>query len=208
MSRRTSAVVPGRPRLQWCGSTIEPRIYGTGRVASGRPCQVERKATDGATRPQGTEGDPKHSIKVGQYRPLTLALICRELKPQSGILEGNHLMTAQEESDESKDGQDNCWHVASIVNCIAFAVNLLREDTLMANNNILFFLFLPRFRSGHPKASEDRFQERSGESKCFVGGTRRAPGGRTHANPAGRKPSGGDEMRRSGNNEVSTTGRR
>jgi hypothetical protein len=85
-------------------------------------------------RPQGAESDPKHSIKVRQYRPLTFALICRELKPQSGILEGNGLMTAKEESDESKDGQDNCWHVASIVNCIAFAVNLLRPDTLMANN--------------------------------------------------------------------------
>jgi hypothetical protein len=48
-------------------------------------------------RPQAVECDPKRSIKSRQNGPPTFSPECRQLQSQGSILEGNRLMTAQEQ---------------------------------------------------------------------------------------------------------------
>jgi len=45
---------------------------------------------------------------------LTVSLEGRELQPQGGIFDGDGLVTAQQESDESKDRQEKGWHVLQL----------------------------------------------------------------------------------------------
>src|SRR5579859_2942290 len=60
----------------------------------------------------------------------------RELQPQGRIFDCDGLVAAQQESDESKDKQEEGWHVTPIVRPNSFQVNLLRTDTIMANDRV------------------------------------------------------------------------
>ena len=54
----------------------------------------------------------------------------RELQSQGSILEGNGLVTAQEQSNESKEGQEQGWHI-----CMLLHISVLPSDGVMANDN-------------------------------------------------------------------------
>jgi hypothetical protein len=82
------------------------------------------------------ESDPKYSIEGRQNGLLTFSLEGRELQPQGSIFDGDGLVTAQQESDESKDRQQKGWHVLRLFGSKPFQVNLLRADAIMANDRI------------------------------------------------------------------------
>jgi hypothetical protein len=65
--------------------------------------------------PQAAESDPKYSIEGRQNGSLTFSLEGGELQPQGSIFDCDGLVTAQQESDESKDKQEKGWHVTPIV---------------------------------------------------------------------------------------------
>jgi hypothetical protein len=84
--------------------------------------------------PQAAESDPKHSIEGRQNGSLTFSLEGRELQPQGSIFDGDGLVTAQQESDESKDRQEKGWHVLRLFVRNPFQVKLLRAGAIMAND--------------------------------------------------------------------------
>src|SRR5262252_1565768 len=88
-------------------------------------------------RPQAAQSDPKHSIEGRQNGSLTCSLKGRELQPQGSIFDGDGLMTALQEPDESKDRQEKGWHVLRLFVPNSFQVNLLRADAIMANDRPL-----------------------------------------------------------------------
>jgi hypothetical protein len=105
-------------------------------AASGRQCQPGHRATASASRTtSGGECDPKHSIEGRQNGSLTFSLEGGELQPQGSIFDGDGLVTAQQESDESKDRQEKGWHVLRLFGPNPFQVNLLRADAIMANHS-------------------------------------------------------------------------
>ena len=53
---------------------------------------------------------PKQSIESPQNRSFAFSLECRELQSQSRIFDHDGLLTAQEETDESKDREEKAWH--------------------------------------------------------------------------------------------------
>ena len=55
--------------------------------------------------PQAAEGNPKHTVKGRQNWAFFLALKCRYLHSERCVLEGNDLMAAEEQSEESKHQQ-------------------------------------------------------------------------------------------------------
>jgi hypothetical protein len=55
--------------------------------------------------PQAAERNPKHPVKGRQKRTLLLSLKCRYLHSQGRVLDGNGLMAAEEQSEESKHQQ-------------------------------------------------------------------------------------------------------
>ena len=59
---------------------------------------------------------------------------CRELQPEGGILNSKRLVAAQQEANESKDGQNEDWHGSRLFVAIPLRVNLLTPDRIMANN--------------------------------------------------------------------------
>ena len=63
-----------------------------------------------------------------------VSLQCGELHPESCILDSNGLMSAHQESDESKDGQEKDWHGSRLFVFIPFQVNLLQADGILAND--------------------------------------------------------------------------
>jgi hypothetical protein len=60
------------------------------------------------------------------------------LQPQGGIFDGDGVVTAQQESDESKDRQEKGWHVLRLFVRNPFQVNLLRAGAIMANDRYSF----------------------------------------------------------------------
>jgi hypothetical protein len=56
----------------------------------------------------------------------------RELHWQGDILEGNGLVTAQDQSNESNEGQQQGWHL-----CMLLHTSALPADGIMANDNWL-----------------------------------------------------------------------
>jgi hypothetical protein len=52
----------------------------------------------------------------------------RELQPEGGILHCNGPVAAQQESNESKDGQNEAWHVSRLFVFISF----LHTDVILA----------------------------------------------------------------------------
>jgi len=91
--------------------------------------------------PQAAESDPKYSIEAPQNGSLTASLEGRELQPQGSILDCDGLVTAQQESDESKDKQEKGWHVLRLFGSNPFRVNLLRADAIMANDSVSLAVF-------------------------------------------------------------------
>jgi len=85
--------------------------------------------------PIAAESDPKHSIEGRQNGSLTFSLEGRELQPQGRIFDCDGLVTAQQESDESKNKQEKGWHVLRLFVPNSFQVNLLRTDAIMANDS-------------------------------------------------------------------------
>ena len=61
--------------------------------------------------PEAAETDPEHPIEGRQNGSLTFSLEGGELQPQGSIFDCNGLMTAHQESDDSKDRQEEGWHV-------------------------------------------------------------------------------------------------
>jgi hypothetical protein len=53
-------------------------------------------------RPPAADGDPKHPVKGRQNGALLLSLKRRYLHSQRRVLDGNGLMAAEEQSEESK----------------------------------------------------------------------------------------------------------
>jgi hypothetical protein len=58
------------------------------------------------------------------------------LESQGSIFDGDGLVTAQQESDESKDRQEKGWHVLRLFVPKSFEVNLLRADAIMVNDTL------------------------------------------------------------------------
>ena len=79
-------------------------VYETVRAATAQPCPPGRSTTDGATRTTGCEDSPEHSMQRRQHRALALSLECGELQSQGYVLDGNGLVTAQQEPQEPNDG--------------------------------------------------------------------------------------------------------
>jgi hypothetical protein len=55
--------------------------------------------------PQAAEGNPKHPVKGRQKRALLLSLKRGYLHSESCVLDGNGLMAAEEQPEESKHQQ-------------------------------------------------------------------------------------------------------
>jgi len=55
--------------------------------------------------PQAAERNPKHPVKGRQKGTLLLSLKCRYLHSESCVLDGNRLMAAEEQPEESNDQQ-------------------------------------------------------------------------------------------------------
>ena len=55
--------------------------------------------------PQAAKRNPKHPVKGRQNRALLSSLKCRYLHSERCVLDGNDLMAAEEESEESKHQQ-------------------------------------------------------------------------------------------------------
>ena len=77
--------------------------------------------------PDQRQANPEQAIEGSQHRSLTFSLEGCELKAESGILHRDSSMTAHQESNESKDGQKEAWHVSRLFVFILFQVNLLQR---------------------------------------------------------------------------------
>jgi hypothetical protein len=62
--------------------------------------------------PQVAESDPKYPVQGRQQRALPFSLKRRDLHSQRCVLDGNRLMSAEEQADESKHEQQKHWHVS------------------------------------------------------------------------------------------------
>ena len=69
-------------------------------------------------------------------RSLALSQERCELQPESGILNSNGLVAAQQESNESKDGQKDDWHGSRLFVSIPLQVNPLQPDRIMAKHSL------------------------------------------------------------------------
>ena len=61
---------------------------------------------------QVAESDPKYSVQGRQQRALPFSLKRRDLHSQRRVLDGNRLMSVEEQADESKHEQQKHWHVS------------------------------------------------------------------------------------------------
>jgi hypothetical protein len=84
--------------------------------------------------PNSGQANPEQSIEDCQERSASLSLERGELHPESGILEGNGLVAAQQESNESNEAQQKGWHLRRLLVSIAFKVKLLWADAIMAKH--------------------------------------------------------------------------
>jgi hypothetical protein len=90
-----------------------------------------------ASRAKLWTGQPRtieQSIEGCQERSASLSPERGELHPESGILEGNGLVAAQQESNESNEAQQKGWHLRRLLVSIAFKVKLLWADAIMAKH--------------------------------------------------------------------------
>src|SRR5262249_7822602 len=85
---------------------------------------------------------PRRSAKSSPYLPppqkcATLGRLRFRGKARScSIFDGDGLVSAQQESGESKDRQEKGWHVLQSFVPNPFQVNLLRADAIMANDSL------------------------------------------------------------------------
>ena len=130
--------------LDGCSGPTSPpaRTFRSPRPESANPfslppgdgVSLDREPRPAPARPPAAQSDPKHSIEGRQNGSLTFSLQSRELESQGSIFDGDGLLTAQQESDESKDRQEKGWHVLRLFVPKSFQVNLLRADAIMAND--------------------------------------------------------------------------
>ena len=94
---------------------------------------VEQRAAPGA--PNVGQTDPEQPIEGGQHRSFPLSPEGCELQPERSVFDGNGLVAAQQEANESNHRQKKGWHVSRLFAFIRLEVNLLRADGVMANDS-------------------------------------------------------------------------
>jgi hypothetical protein len=101
---------------------------------------VEQRSAPSA--PNARQTDPEEPIERGQQGSFPFSPEGCELQPESSIFDGNGLVSAQQETNESNHRQKKGWHVSRLFACIRFEVNLLWPDGVMAKDNYSFASFL------------------------------------------------------------------
>jgi hypothetical protein len=91
-------------------STAEPRTCGTVRAASGRPCRLGRKPGSAPASPQQGQPHPEQSVEASQCGSLPFSLEGNELNAESSVLHRDGAMTTEEESQQTKQRQDEGRH--------------------------------------------------------------------------------------------------
>jgi hypothetical protein len=124
-SAMVPAVHPGQPGPELAKTLPLPPDDGVG-------LHVEQRAAPVTPHPRQT--DPKQPIEPGQHWSFPLSPKGGELQPECSVLDGNGLVTAQQESNESNHRQKEGWHVPSLFVLILFPVNSLLADGIMAMN--------------------------------------------------------------------------
>jgi hypothetical protein len=84
--------------------------------------------------PQAAESDPKYPVQGGQQGALPFSLKRSYLHSQCCVLDDNRLMSAEEQTDESKREQKKDWHISDCFHPSPLRVNRLRADTILANH--------------------------------------------------------------------------
>jgi hypothetical protein len=136
MNRGISTAEEGRPRRRPGRFDRAPRICESFSLPPGDGVSLDLEQRPVPARPQAAQSGPKHSIEGRQNGSLPFSLQGGELQLQSGVFDGDGLVTAQQGSDESKDRQDKGWHVLRFFVRNPFHANLLRAGAIMANDRI------------------------------------------------------------------------
>ena len=92
-------------------SRVVPRIAGSARAASGRQCRAERISMRRPVGPQTSKRGPEYSVESRQDRSLAAPSKGGELSTQGGIFQCDGLITAKQQSEEPKDGQNELGHL-------------------------------------------------------------------------------------------------
>ena len=74
-------------------------------LPSNNRVRLDVKQRTAPARPQASEGDPNQPIQARQDGTPTFSLKGRKLQSQGSILEGHGWVTAQEQSNETNEGQ-------------------------------------------------------------------------------------------------------
>jgi hypothetical protein len=129
---------PSRVACDGAGSpsTVEPRTCETVRAASGRPCRLGRKPGERPAGPQQGQPHPEWSAEGSQCGSLPFSLEGNELNGESGVLHRDGDMAAQEESHETKQGQDEDRHEPRFLVSPALKVKSLPADRLLASHRV------------------------------------------------------------------------
>jgi hypothetical protein len=125
-SATVPAVHPGQPRPELSKTLPLPPDDGVG-------LHLEQRAAPVAPDPGQT--DREQPIEPGQHWSFPLSPKGGELQPECSVLDGNGLVTAQQESNESNHRQKEGWHVPSLFVVVLFPVKSLLADGIMAMNN-------------------------------------------------------------------------
>src|SRR5262245_42255583 len=124
-SAAASAVCPGQARPELAKALPLPPHHGVG-------LNVVQRAAPAV--PYSRQTNPEQSVEGRQKRPPSLPLERGELHPKRGILEGNGVVTAQQEADESNKAQQEARHLRRLFASIASKVKWLRADGIMATH--------------------------------------------------------------------------
>jgi hypothetical protein len=116
-------------------STAEPRTCGTVRAASGRPCRLGRKPGSAPASPQQGQPHPEQSVEASQCGSLPFSLEGNELNAESSVLHRDGAMTTEEESQQTKQRQDEGRHEPRYLVFPALKVKSLPTDRLLASHN-------------------------------------------------------------------------
>src|SRR5262245_36644186 len=124
-SAAASAVCPGQARPEPAKALPLPPHHGVG-------LNVVQRAAPAV--PYSRQTNPEQSVEGRPKGPPSLPLKRGELHPKGGILEGNGVVTAQQEADESNKAQQEARHLCRLFASIALKVKRLRADGIMANH--------------------------------------------------------------------------
>lgn len=86
--------------------------------------------------PNAGQTDPEQPIEGSQHRSFPLVPESCELQPERSVFDGNGLVAAQQESNESNERQKKGWHVSRFFAFIRLEVNLLRADGVMSKDRL------------------------------------------------------------------------